>query len=255
MTFTVLFIMTGLTILASSTNLLVLYIVNINSEENLRKRMRLQQKKKEQLQKMLIGDVIKSANKQDIVTYMDEMPNLAALEEISVCSCQDITNCYKTYKHNWKNDKKHKKLMKQMRNENNKFLFIHHAHNYQRAQGKTSNGIRFFSPFYLRNKNHQLANDQETTLNTSFETNDRSGSMLIRKRMHMTSLSTSTKKIPFSVLRQPCKQITHLTRHYDNKSDYVLKFMDKTELSIKRLIHESQFISPANKKITRRRSC
>jgi hypothetical protein len=246
--------MTGLTILASSTNLLVLYIVNINSEENLRKRMRLQQKKKEQLQKMLIGDVIKSANKQDIVTYMDEMPNLAALEEISVCSCQDITNCYKTYKLNWKNEKKNKKLMKQTRNENKKFLFIHHVNNYQRPQGK--NGAKFLSLFYLKNKNQQLENDQEN-INKFVNNSYRSSNMLIQKRTHManmTSLSTSTKKIHFSVLRQPCKQITHLTRHYDNKSDYVLKFMDKTELSIKRLLHESQFISPANKKITRRHS-
>ncbi|CAF0956228.1 unnamed protein product [Brachionus calyciflorus] len=94
--FTILFIMTGLTILASSTNLLVLYLVNINSEEKLRKRMRLKQKKQEQLQKMLIGDVISSVNKQDIVTYLDEMPNLAALtEEKSVCSCDDLLMCYK----------------------------------------------------------------------------------------------------------------------------------------------------------------
>lgn len=94
--FTIFFITTGLTILASSTNLLVLYLVNINSEENLRKRIRLKMKKQEQMQKMLIGDVISTVNNQDVVTFIDEMPNLAALtEDKSVCSCDDIFKCCK----------------------------------------------------------------------------------------------------------------------------------------------------------------
>jgi hypothetical protein len=105
--FTISFIMCGLIILASSTNLLVLYLVNINSEERLRKRMRLKQKKQEQLHKLLIGDVISAANKQDIVTLKDEAPNLAAFnEELSVCSCEDIKFCYKIYLTKVKNDTK-----------------------------------------------------------------------------------------------------------------------------------------------------
>lgn len=180
--FTILFIIVGLTILASSTNLLVLYLVNINSEENLRKRMRLKQKKREQKHKMLIGDVILAVNKQDVVTYMDEMPNLAALtEEISVCSCDDVRYCYVTY-------------VKKLKN-NTQF---------------------FMSQINLRKR------------------------FIISKKRNKH----------FTVKRQPTK-ITHLYRHYD-KSDYILKFMDKTEMSIRRLAYESDFIS--SKKINHRNS-
>lgn len=97
--FTILFIITGLTILASSTNLLVLYLVNINSEEKLRKRIRLKIKKEEKMQKMLIGDVISTVNNQDVVTFLDEVPNLTAVtEDKSICSCDDIFLCYKLCK-------------------------------------------------------------------------------------------------------------------------------------------------------------
>lgn len=55
---TLIFIMSGLIIFASSFNWLVLYIRNLNSEDNIKKRLRLKQKKKQMQQKMLIGDVI-----------------------------------------------------------------------------------------------------------------------------------------------------------------------------------------------------
>lgn len=65
--FTILFITTGLVIVASAFNLLVVYFVNINKNivENLRRRM--EEKKRLESQKMLTGDVIKASNKQDVV--------------------------------------------------------------------------------------------------------------------------------------------------------------------------------------------
>lgn len=101
--FTILFIITGLTIVASSTNLLVLYLVNINSEEKLRKRIRLKIKKEEKMHKMLFGDVIATVNNQDVVTFLDEVPNLTPItEDKSICSCDDIFLCYKLCKKRFK---------------------------------------------------------------------------------------------------------------------------------------------------------
>ena len=173
--FTILFIIIGLIILASMTNLLVLYVVNINSEEKLRKRMRMKMKKQEHKQKLLIGDVISAVNKQDVVTFKDEMPNLAELEDISVCSCNDLTICYQGYLSKFRKDTR----------------------------------------IYLTN----LINKQK---------------LILYRSKHKNS------KYHFTILRQPT-QIDHLSRHSD-KSDYILRFMDKTQLALRRLAAESDFI-------------
>ena len=173
--FTILFIMSGLIILASSINLLVLYLANINSEEKFIERMRLKKTKQAQKQKMLIGDVISSVNKQDVVTCVDEMPNLAALtEEMSVCSCDDLSFCYKI------------KL----------------------------NKIRKDSQIYWSHLN---------------------------LKPNISIISKKSKKHKFSILRKPTR-IVHLSRHLDNKSDYRISFMNKTEISLRRLAYESDFL-------------
>lgn len=41
--------------------------------------------------------IIKGVNRQDIVTHTDETINLALFEDGSVCSCDDINNCYRLY--------------------------------------------------------------------------------------------------------------------------------------------------------------
>ncbi len=46
---------------------------------------------------MLVGDVISAANKQDVVTQMDEVPSFAFDDGPSlVCSCDDIHQCCKS---------------------------------------------------------------------------------------------------------------------------------------------------------------
>jgi hypothetical protein len=179
--FTIWFIITGLIILASITNLFVLYLVNINSEEKLKKRMRIKLKKQQQRNKMLIGDVISVANKQDVVTFKDELPNVAFNEEISVCSCEDITTCYKSY------------------------------------ANKLTNESYYFAYGFKPNKNKK--------------------SVIVKPH--------------FTILRKPIKSVRHLSSH-TSKSDYMLKFFDKKEISIKRLAFEAEFIS--FKKIMRRSS-
>lgn len=66
--FTILFITTGLIIVASAFNLLVVYFVSINKNivENIRRRM--EEKKRLESQKMLTGDVITASNRQDVVS-------------------------------------------------------------------------------------------------------------------------------------------------------------------------------------------
>jgi hypothetical protein len=189
--FIIWFIMTGLIILASTINLLVLYLVNINSEEKLRKRMRIKQKKQEQLTKMLIGDVISAVNKQDVVTFKDELPNVAFNEEISVCSCEDIAECYKSY------------------------------------VGKVKKGTyEYVNNFKKR------------------------GYYVCYSRNSLNNENSRNRKNHFTILRKPTK-VVHLSAH-TSKSDYMLKFLDKTELSIRRLAYEGDFISL--KKIERRGS-
>jgi len=170
--------MTGLVILASSINLLVLYLATLNSSERFRDRMRLKQSKRAQMQKMLIGDVISSVNKQDVVTCVDEMPNLAALtEDVSVCSCDDLSYCYRIY--------------------------------LRKLQRRT------------------LAYRSQINLKRSY---------MIHKKKN--------PKFHFSVSRKPTRAVSHLCRHFDNRSDYVIKFVNKTEISLRRLAYEGDFMHP-----------
>ncbi|RNA40536.1 Two pore potassium channel sup-9 [Brachionus plicatilis] len=170
--FTIFFIITGLTILASSTNLLVLYLVNINSEEKLRKRIWLKMKKQEQIQKMLIGDVISTVNTQDVVTYLDEKPNLAAFtEDKSVCSCDDIFMCYKLCTNKRKFDAKNyfKKKLNGVNIKEQRYYFsikrkplakIEHISRY--FDFKTDNIVQEYNEIkYLR----KFANEQNFKLN------------------------------------------------------------------------------------------
>jgi hypothetical protein len=73
--FTLFFINFGLVIVASSTNLLVVYIANINSEEKLRETLDRRQKKQEKMQRILIGDVIKSRSDQMPAKIDEEVKN------------------------------------------------------------------------------------------------------------------------------------------------------------------------------------
>ena len=93
--FTIFFIVIVLSILLSKFNSLVLYLINLNSEEKVRKHIYLKRKQQEQKRRMLIGDIISAVNQQDVVTFKDEIP-ADLVEEISVCSCEDITTCYKS---------------------------------------------------------------------------------------------------------------------------------------------------------------
>lgn len=177
--------MTGLVILASSINLLVLYLATLNSSERFRDRMRLKQSKRAQMQKMLIGDVISSVNKQDVVTCVDEMPNLAVLtEDVSVCSCDDLSYCYRVY--------------------------------FRRLHRRT------------------LAYKSQMNLKKSY--------IMYKK---------NNPKCHFSVSRKPTKVVSHLCRHFDNRSDYVIKFMNRTEISLRRLAYEGDFIHPERKVLRR----
>ena len=156
----------------------------------IRLKKRLQEKKQQQIQKMLVGDtknaVFTAANKQDVVTCMDEVPSYAFEDGTSmVCSCDDLNTCYQMYK---------SKLKKETR-----------------------------------------VNLKKTFSRKRFILDDKG----IRPRRH------------FSILRRPT-QIKHLSNHLE-KCDFILAtHLDKTEMEIKRLAIESDFIS--HKKVKKRRS-
>ena len=183
--FTIAFMMIGLTILASSLNLLVLYLINLNSEERLRKRMHMKQKKKDELNKMLIGDVIMANNKQ-VVTFMDEQtPNITLAEEVSVCSCDNINQCYGGYV---------TKAKRQTR------MYLS-----QLIDRRACLAV-------IRSNRH---NDED------------SGNLSVHKKR-------------FTAMRRPVR-IAHLYQHSD-KSDYILKKYDRTEIALRRLAFEGDFI-------------
>ena len=162
----------------------VLYLATLNSSERFRDRMRLKQSKRAQMQKMLIGDVISSVNKQDVVTCVDEMPNLAALtEDVSVCSCDDLSFCYRVY--------------------------------------------------FRKLKRRTLAYRSQLDLRKNF-----------------TAYKKNSPKFHFTVSRKPTR-VVHLCRHSDNKSDYIIKFVNKTQLSMRRLAYEGDFIHPERKVVRR----
>ncbi len=109
--FTILFIVTGLIIVASAFNLLVVYLADYqrNRIENLRRRLNL--KKQLESENVLIGDVISADNKRDIVTHMDEVPTFMFDEAPSrVCSCDDLGSCMSFSKSKIKNNISIKRL-------------------------------------------------------------------------------------------------------------------------------------------------
>ena len=86
--FTILFIVIGLTIVASSMNLLVLRLATINAEEQLTER--LEQAEARQNQVRLEGDVIsrpKFASLADPGGGGNKQPAAVEPDAISVCSC------------------------------------------------------------------------------------------------------------------------------------------------------------------------
>ena len=70
----------------------------------------------------------KGVSKQDIVTQTDETINLALYEEGSVCSCDDISKCYRISKNQInKKCKSWQNLIKQTRKQ----ILFKHSHEYK----------------------------------------------------------------------------------------------------------------------------
>ena len=78
----IIFIVAGLVIMASAINLTVINIRNLDRSGIDAFRRRIIAKK--QWQAQLTGDVISGINKQDVVTYMDELPSFGLDESISI---------------------------------------------------------------------------------------------------------------------------------------------------------------------------
>lgn len=79
--------------MASAINLTVINIRNLDRSGIDAFRRRIIAKK--QWQAQLSGDVISGINKQDVVTYMDELPSFGLDDSISkVCSCEDLKRCF-----------------------------------------------------------------------------------------------------------------------------------------------------------------
>lgn len=91
--FVIIFIVAGLVIMASAINLTVINIRNLDRSGIDAFRRRIIAKKRWQAQ--LSGDVISGINKQDVVTYMDELPSFGLDDSMSkVCSCEDLKRCF-----------------------------------------------------------------------------------------------------------------------------------------------------------------
>ena len=113
------FIFLGLTVLASSMNLLVIRIVAFYSQERLLEKLRQEEAASQAV--LLKGDVICSTNSGKQRTAMPNVPEMTASQqqqlvlnssETSVCSC----TCMDTFSEWRQAKKKHAKLRKQQRN-------------------------------------------------------------------------------------------------------------------------------------------
>ena len=107
--FTILFILTGLTTLASTMNLLVLRIATINAEEQVQ--IKLQEAEAQAQRCYLDGDII---NRRKLFKADDEKPDKTVDDNLSVCSCACLDNkqifvcnmcCFKVNNNNNKSSK------------------------------------------------------------------------------------------------------------------------------------------------------
>ena len=87
--FTIIFILTGLTTLASSINLLVLHLASLTAEENRAEEKEADEKRRQMVR--LEGDII-NLNEQ---VFIQSKENPEELDNISVCSCNCIQ--YKSF--------------------------------------------------------------------------------------------------------------------------------------------------------------
>ena len=179
-------------------------------------RMKLKRNKKEEKQKMLIGDVILASNKQEIVTFKDELPNLTLADDISVFSCDDIQQCYSTYMNRAKYRTRtyFARLVRQNRCCHGRRLFIFRSYN--------------------NNINKSSESDNEMNEMNKFGT-------VMDLQYRASRNGTSRHKKRFTVLRKPTR-ISHLSRKKD-ASDYILKKYDRTQVELRRLALMGDFIS------------
>lgn len=124
--FTILFILTGLTTLASTMNLLVLRIATINAEEQVQ--IKLQEAEAQAQRCYLDGDII---NRRKLFKADDEKPDKTVDDNLSVCSCACLDNkqifvcnmcCFKV--NNNKSSKNKKKKNQQQQQQPKFFSFL-----------------------------------------------------------------------------------------------------------------------------------
>lgn len=201
--FTILFILTGLTTLASSMNLLVLRLATINAEEQVQ--IKLQAAEAQAQRCYLDGDII---NHRKLFKVDEEMPDKAIEDNVSVCSCACLDNdnpfrckicCFNTKTNSNKNVPKIKVKKNKITNDNetnNKsFAFFYESSIVKRLGSNKRNNANRQQPLNLSNNTTNKSNNNiEMIVNNTINEKEFS---IIRLNKAANSSSFSVKSIEF----------------------------------------------------------